>query len=71
MRPTLLAVASASAASAASAPFSILRLDRPVFSASPVTLNTSQFQFVIDESIPLLNDWDVVSVDLSYYGVRC
>lgn len=43
---------------------------RPIFSASPITLNTSQYQFVIDETIPLVGDFDAVSVDLSYVRSR-
>ena len=58
MASTLLALAAAG-----------LSLDRPAYSASPVSLNTSQYQFVIDESITLRGDFDVVSVDLSYYGI--
>ena len=69
----LTALASARAASVPAALLphgvSLTALNRPVFSASPIALNTTQYQFVIDETIPLVGDWDVVSVDLSYYGV--
>jgi len=43
--------------------------DRSLFSAAPLSLNTSQYQYVLDGSIPISTDFDVVSVDLSYYGV--
>ena len=68
---SLLAGASAAPVPAALLPLgvSLSALQRPAFSASPVALNTSQFQFVIDETIPLAGDFDVVSVDLSYYGI--
>ena len=67
MRSAVLASLVATSASALS--LGGLALQRPAFSASPITLNTSEFQFVIDDSISLLGDWDVVSVDLSYYGI--
>ena len=52
-----------------SMPISLRALQRPVFSASPISLNYTEYQFVIDDSITLRGDFDVVSVDLSYYGI--
>lgn len=34
-------------------------LDRPVYSAAPLSLNTSENVFVLDPSIKLVGDWDV------------
>ena len=42
---------------------------RTLFSASPLSLNTSEYQFVLDGSIRIREDFDIVSVDLSYYGI--
>jgi len=44
-------------------------LQRPAYAAAPLALNTSQYQFVLDGSIPIKEDFDAVSVDLSYYGL--
>lgn len=44
-------------------------LNRPVYAAAPLNLNTSEYQFTLDGSIPISKDFDAVSVDLSYYGV--
>jgi hypothetical protein len=64
-----LALAASLAAAAAAFPDLGLGLARSAFSASPLSLNTSEYQFVLDGSIPIAADFDVVSVDLSYYGV--
>lgn len=58
-----------SAAAASSLPALFAPQTRPIFSASPLSLNTSQYQFVIDETIPLIGDFDAVSIDLSTYGI--
>jgi hypothetical protein len=63
-----LAPARAASVPAALAPLGV-SLQRPVYGGSPVRLNTSEYQFVIDETIPLVGDVDLVSVDLSYYGI--
>jgi hypothetical protein len=34
-------------------------LSRSIFSAAPLALNTSQYQFVLDPSIKIVGDWDV------------
>ena len=34
-------------------------LDRAVFTAAPLELNTSQYQFVLDPTIKINGDWDV------------
>lgn len=50
-------------------PHGLSALNRPIYGGSPLTLNTSEFQFTLDGSIPISQDFDAVSVDLSYYGV--
>ena len=34
-------------------------LERPIYSAAPLALNTTNFQFDLDASIQLVGDWDV------------
>lgn len=36
-----------------------LQLERAIFSAAPLALNTSQYQFVLDPTIKIVGDWDV------------
>jgi hypothetical protein len=50
-------------------PHGLSALNRPVYGGSPLTLNTSEFQFTLDGTIPINKDFDAVSVDISYYGV--
>ena len=69
MRCTILALAAAQALATPPPGISRLGLTRSAFSASPLSLNVSEYQFVLDGSIPIAGDFDVVSVDLSYYGV--
>lgn len=52
-----------------SLPPSLRALNRPAYGASPLSLNTSNYQFELDGSIPIDSDFDAVSVDISYYGV--
>ena len=70
----LLLFLSVSTALASDVPgLSIIRVgaaaDRSLFSAAPLSLNVSQYQYVLDGNIPISTDFDVVSVDLSYYGL--
>lgn len=44
-------------------------LKRAIYAGAPLSLNTSQYQFVVDETINLLGDFDAVSIDLTNYGI--
>lgn len=47
----------------------ILQSSRTVFGGTPLSLNTTTFQYFLDPSISLSPDFDFVSIDLSAYGV--